>query len=77
MLQTLGVDTIAGGGLAMQFYNQIRTMCVGMVTAAGNLAVGMRRPGSLLVVTLISIGVNADANAFFLWAVSALGWTAA
>ena len=33
MLQTLGVVAIAGGGLAMQFYNQIRTMCVGMVTA--------------------------------------------
>ncbi|MGK2350568.1 MATE family efflux transporter [Cutibacterium sp. V947] len=163
MLQTLGVAAIAGGGLAMQFYNQIRTMCVGMVTAAGNLlaeaavpwkrgehdervahevrravrsgmavgttsailgvilvialgafvlvlpvdqsvahltfamtltlgpgllpmvwlnvlrqfAVGMRGPGSLLVVTLISIGVNAGANAFFLWAVSALGWSAA
>ena len=37
MLQTLGVAAIAGGGLAMQFYNQIRTMCVGMVTAGGNL----------------------------------------
>lgn len=37
MLQTLGVVAIAGGGLAMQFYNQIRTMCVGMVTAGGNL----------------------------------------
>lgn len=159
MLQTLGVVAIAGGGLAMQFYNQIRTMCVGMVTAGGNLvaeaaaewekehsdtaaekirqavrscmavgtvtalvgallvvllgalvlvlpvdhdvshltfamtlalapglipmiwlnvlrqfAVGMRRPGSLLVVTLISIAVNAGANAALLWLVSAAGW---
>ncbi|GAB3941736.1 MATE family efflux transporter [Corynebacterium tapiri] len=178
MLQTLGVVAIAGGGLAMQFYNQIRTMCVGMVTAGGNLvaeaaaerereqeqqaqdharkgtapatsptdspgtekirqavrscmavgtvtalvgallvialgalvlvlpvddavsrltfamtltlapglipmiwlnvlrqfAVGMRRPGSLLVVTLISIAVNAGANAALLWLVHSLGW---
>lgn len=162
MLQTLGVVAIAGGGLAMQFYNQIRTMCVGMVTAGGNLvaeaagewektksassaekirqavrscmavgtvtalvgglfvvalgalvlvlpvddevahltfamtltlapglipmiwlnvlrqfAVGMRRPGSLLVVTVISIAVNAGANAALLWLVQWLGWGAA
>ncbi|MDO5030859.1 MAG: MATE family efflux transporter [Corynebacterium sp.] len=161
MLQSLGVVAIAGGGLAMQFYNQIRTMCVGMVTAGGNLvaeaasewektgdeaaaarirqvvrscmtvgtvtavigglvvvslgalalvmpiddhvawfafamtvalapgllpmiwlnvqrqfAVGMRRPGSLLVVTLASIAVNAVLNALFLWAVSKNGWGA-
>ena len=162
MLQTLGVVAIAGGGLAMQFYNQIRTMCVGMVTAGGNLvaeaaaewektespssaekirqavrscmavgtvtaliggilvvalgalvlalpvdshvahltfamtltlapglipmiwlnvlrqfAVGMRRPGSLLLVTVISIAVNAGANAAFLWLVHRLEWGAA
>ncbi|WP_368665378.1 pyridoxal-phosphate dependent enzyme [Corynebacterium kroppenstedtii] len=162
MLQTLGVVAIAGGGLAMQFYNQIRTMCVGMVTAGGNLvaeaaaewektkstsgaekirqavrscmavgtvtalvggllvvalgalvlalpvdsrvahltfamtltlapglipmiwlnvlrqfAVGMRRPGSLLVVTVISIAVNAGANAALLWLVHKVGWGAA
>ena len=159
MLQTLGVVAIAGGGLAMQFYNQIRTMCVGMVTAGGNLvaeaasewektgeevaaerirqavrscmavgtataiigglivisfgalalilpiddtvaelafsmtvalapglipmiwlnvlrqfAVGMRRPGSLLVVTLISIVVNAALNAGFLRLTSVNEW---
>ena len=37
MLQSVGVLAIAGGGLAMQLYNQIRTMCVGMVTAGANL----------------------------------------
>lgn len=37
VLQTLGVVVITGGGLAMQLYNQIRTMCVGMVTACSNL----------------------------------------
>ncbi len=37
MLQSVGVLAIAGGGLAMQLYNQIRTMCVGMVTASSNL----------------------------------------
>lgn len=164
MLQTAGVVAIAGGGLAMQFYNQIRTMCVGMVTAAGNavaeaaaeierdgaeagdrlsrivrasfavataaalvgallvialgalvqllpidddvarlafvmtltlapglvpmlwlnvlrqFAVGMRRPGSLLVVTLISIAVNVGLNWLFIslatsdaWAVAGIG----
>ena len=36
MLGTLSVVAIGAGGLAMQFYNQIRTMCVGMVTASGN-----------------------------------------
>lgn len=161
MLQTLGVVAIGGGGLAMQFYNQIRTMCVGMVTAGGNLvaeaasgwertgdeadaerirqavrscmtvgtvtacigaflvvflgalvlalpiddsvarlcfamsaalgpglipmiwlnvlrqfAVGMRRPGSLLAVTVVSIAVNAGLNAAFLWLVHANGWGA-
>ncbi|MGV0334813.1 hypothetical protein [uncultured Corynebacterium sp.] len=36
MLGTLSVVAIGAGGLAMQFFNQIRTMCVGMVTASGN-----------------------------------------
>lgn len=159
MLQTLGVVAIGGGGLAMQFYNQLRTMCVGMVTAGGNVvaeaaaeweetgtdtaaerirtavrsciavgtcsaivgallllalaslvlllpvnddvaavtfamtvalapglfpmiwlnalrqfAVGMRKPGSLLIVTLLSIVVNAVLNALFLWLVHANDW---
>lgn len=158
MLGLLGVDAVAAGGLAILLYNQIRTMCVGMVTGVGNLiatevsaaerhcgsglddrararvrmlvrssllvgtlvatvgavvlcgvgmalpllgqrptvvagarammfalagglfpmvwlnvlrqfAVGMRRPGSLLLVTIISIGVNALCNAAFIY-----GW---
>lgn len=155
MLRPLGVTAIAGGGLAMQLYNQIRTMCVGMVTACGNLvaeadaindpvvrgrslrqvlrssiavgtatatvgvvcifalagtllllpmdsavasitlgmaaslapglfpmvwfnvlrhfAVGMRRPGSLLAVTLVSIAVNAGLNLSLLYLSHTLG----
>lgn len=37
MLSSVSVAAIAGGGLGMQLYNQIRTMCVGMVTASANL----------------------------------------
>lgn len=37
MLSSVGVAAVAGGGLGMQLYNQIRTMCVGMVTASANL----------------------------------------
>ncbi|WP_328701559.1 MATE family efflux transporter [Amycolatopsis pittospori] len=159
MLGLLGVTAVAAGGLAILLYNQIRTMCVGMVTGIGNLvataagagevrtgtgelderardeirtllrsallvatltaaigaavlcglasalpmlgqkpeivslarammfalagglfpmvwlnvlrqfAVGLRRPGSLLAVTLVSIGVNAALNAAFIY-----GW---
>ncbi|SDX56333.1 multidrug resistance protein, MATE family [Amycolatopsis xylanica] len=157
MLGLLGVSAVAAGGLAILLYNQIRTMCVGMVTGVGNLvataageaelragglddrardeirsllrsallvatlaalvgasvlcglalalpllgqrpeivslarammfalagglfpmmwlnvlrqfAVGLRRPGSLLAVTLVSIAVNAVANAAFIY-----GW---
>lgn len=159
MLGLLGVAAVAAGGLAILLYNQIRTMCVGMVTGIGNLvataagaaerrtgtgeldelaraeirvllrsalmvatltavlgaaalcglalalpllgqrpeivsvagsmmfalagglfpmvwlnvlrqfAVGLRRPGSLLAVTLVSIAVNAVCNAAFIY-----GW---
>ncbi|MFW0788021.1 MATE family efflux transporter [Gordonia sp. CPCC 205333] len=161
MLGLLGVTAVAAGGLAILLYNQVRTMCVGMVTGVGNLvaaaagrgeqrtgstdldvdaqqeirsllrsallvatltatagatllvgialllpllgqraevvslaramlfalagglfpmvwlnvlrqfAVGLRRPGSLLTVTLVSIGVNAALNAAFIY-----GWFA-
>lgn len=156
MLQSLGVVAIAGGGLAMQLYNQIRTMCVGMITATGNLvaeaseqwetqrnpahiraavrasmavgtltavigaaaviglgalmlvlpidprvshltfamtltlapgllpmiwldvlrqfAVGMRRPGRLLAVVLVSIAVNATLNWAFISLAPTAGW---
>lgn len=37
MLGLLGVSAVAAGGLAILLYNQIRTMCVGMVTGVGNL----------------------------------------
>lgn len=159
MMGLIGVEAVAAGGLAMLLYNQLRTMCVGMVTGVGNMiaaavargetrtgtgaaddiareevrdlvraamllativatfagvllvglsyllgflgqdagiveltqpimlalapgllpmlwlnvlrqfAVGMRRAGSLLTVTIISIGVNAFLNAVFIY-----GW---
>ncbi|MDF0531935.1 MATE family efflux transporter [Tsukamurella sp. 8F] len=159
MLGLINVTAVAAGGLAILLYNQVRTMCVGMVTGIGNLvateagagerrtgshalddeasdrirvlvrsallvatltaavgaavlcglgaalpllgqkpevvgparamifalagglfpmvwlnvlrqfAVGLRRPGSLLAVTLVSIGVNAVCNAAFIY-----GW---
>ncbi len=37
MMGLLGVPAVAAGGLAMLLYNQLRTMCVGMVTGVGNL----------------------------------------
>ena len=37
MMGLLGVQAVAAGGLAMLLYNQLRTMCVGMVTGVGNL----------------------------------------
>ncbi len=37
MMGLLGVSAVAAGGLAMLLYNQLRTMCVGMVTGVGNL----------------------------------------
>lgn len=51
MLGLLGVTAVAAGGLAILLYNQIRTMCVGMVTGVGNLVAtaagaGERRGGT-------------------------------
>lgn len=40
MMGTLGVKAVAAGGLAVLLYNQIRTMCVGVVTPVGNLVAG-------------------------------------
>ncbi|TCJ94963.1 MATE family efflux transporter [Nocardia alba] len=37
MMGLLGVQAIAAGGLAITLYNQVRTMCVGVVTAVGNM----------------------------------------
>ena len=37
---TLGVQALAAGGLAALLYNQVRTMCVGVVTPVGNLVAG-------------------------------------
>ncbi|MEU8900019.1 MATE family efflux transporter [Nocardia sp. NPDC048505] len=51
MFGLLGVTAVAAGGLALLLYNQIRTMCVGMVTGVGNLVAaaagrGEKRTGS-------------------------------
>jgi multidrug resistance protein, MATE family len=40
MMGALGVKAIAAGGLAIILYNQLRTMCVGVVTTVGNLVAG-------------------------------------
>ena len=40
MMGFLGIEAIAAGGLAITLYNQLRTMCVGTVTAVGNLVAG-------------------------------------
>lgn len=37
MMGFLGIAAVAAGGLALLLYNQLRTMCVGMVTGVGNL----------------------------------------
>ena len=37
MMGLMSVEAIAAGGLAIPLYNQLRTLCVGMVTAVGNL----------------------------------------
>ncbi|BCD91054.1 MATE family efflux transporter [Francisella halioticida] len=37
MLGLISIQAIAAGGLALILYNQMRTMCVGMVTGLGNL----------------------------------------
>ncbi|HEY2203127.1 MAG TPA: MATE family efflux transporter [Pseudonocardia sp.] len=40
MMGALSIGAIAAGGLAITLYNQLRTMCVGVVTAVGNLVAG-------------------------------------
>ncbi|WP_024805386.1 MATE family efflux transporter [Nocardia sp. BMG51109] len=40
MMGLLGITAVAAGGLALLLYNQIRTMCVGMVTGVGNMVSG-------------------------------------
>jgi multidrug resistance protein, MATE family len=40
MMGSLSVSAIAAGGLAVTLYNQLRTMCVGVVTSVGNLVAG-------------------------------------
>lgn len=40
MMGSLSLRAIAAGGLAITLYNQLRTMCVGVVTAVGNLVAG-------------------------------------
>ncbi|QIS02982.1 MATE family efflux transporter [Nocardia brasiliensis] len=37
MMGLLGIAFVAAGGLALLLYNQLRTMCVGMVTGVGNM----------------------------------------
>lgn len=36
LLGSLGVRAVAAGGLALVLFNQIRTMCVGLITGSGN-----------------------------------------
>lgn len=36
LMGSLGVNQVAAGGLALVLFNQIRTMCVGLITATGN-----------------------------------------
>lgn len=40
MMGSLSIKAVAAGGLAITLYNQLRTMCVGVVTAVGNLVAG-------------------------------------
>lgn len=37
MMGSMSVVAIAAGGLAITLYNQLRTMCVGVITAVGNM----------------------------------------
>ncbi|ASF08656.1 hypothetical protein NBRGN_038_00800 [Nocardia brasiliensis NBRC 14402] len=51
MMGLLGIAAVAAGGLALLLYNQLRTMCVGMVTGVGNMIAtaagqGEKRTGS-------------------------------
>lgn len=82
MMGLIGVQAVAAGGLALLLYNQLRTMCVGMVTGLGNLVAaavgkGEARTGSaeldeaareevrdllraaLLLATAVSVGAAA------------------
>ncbi|MCX4096187.1 MATE family efflux transporter [Nocardia sp. alder85J] len=36
LMGSLGIAQVAAGGLALTLFNQIRTMCVGLITATGN-----------------------------------------
>ncbi|MCM6777168.1 MATE family efflux transporter [Nocardia sp. CDC159] len=36
LMGSLGISQVAAGGLALTLFNQIRTMCVGLITATGN-----------------------------------------
>ncbi|WP_280381969.1 MATE family efflux transporter [Nocardia wallacei] len=36
LMGSLGITQVAAGGLAITLFNQIRTMCVGLITATGN-----------------------------------------
>lgn len=40
MMGLISIKAVAAGGLATLLYNQLRTMCVGMVTGVGNLIAG-------------------------------------
>ncbi|WP_194826667.1 MATE family efflux transporter [Nocardia sp. XZ_19_231] len=40
LMGTLGVREVAAGGLALVLFNQIRTMCVGLITGSGNQIAG-------------------------------------
>lgn len=40
MMGSLSLSAIAAGGLAVTLYNQLRTMCVGVVTSVGNQVAG-------------------------------------
>lgn len=40
MMGSLSVAAIAAGGMAITLYNQLRTMCVGVVTSVGNQVAG-------------------------------------
>jgi MATE family multidrug resistance protein len=50
MIGALGVEALAAGGLAIVLFNQIRTMGVGLITAAGNRVASIaaqEQPGKL------------------------------
>lgn len=54
MMGLLGLEAVAAGGLAMLLYNQLRTMCVGMVTSVGNMVAaavgrGEKRTGTTAI----------------------------